>query len=387
LARPTVATVARRQHLAGREVEIEWTPVPVGGDGAPDGGPSRRTGWVAAAVTAVALVAAALALSRPVKDEGIGGPLPPTSVPATTVLDAPPTTVPPPHVEGRVVSVAGDKLLARSVDGRYLYDLLATIRVADDGRAIWALDGSVVALGAEMADDGRTGAWVIEPTEPATVHYLGSAEGMVPSVRAGRVWLSSGDEARELTLDGTVVDGPYALDGRLVGTAGAGLVLDRHGLIVWAPPGGTSRDIGAGRVLDTRGEAILWLAANGVVTLTDPNTGANTGLGIVLRSDPAAVTGALSPLGDRAAVMTEAAILVGDRRGDESLVLTAGHPVAMTWASDTALLVGDTSGALRLFDARGPSSDVAALPVAPKGLVFLPDRPASVGSADRTMPG
>jgi hypothetical protein len=376
--------VARRQHLAGGEVEIEWAPEPARGDDAPDGERPRRTGWVAVVVTAVALVAAAAALSGPVEDEGLGGSVPTTSIPATTVPTPPLLSVPPPHVEGRVVSVAGDKLLARSVDGRYLYDLLATIRVADEGRAVWVLDGSVVALGTEMADDGRTGAWVIEPTSPATEHYLGDADVVVPSVRAGRVWLSSGGEAREVTLDGTVVDGPHAIDGRLVGMAGAGLVLDRDGLLVWWPPGGPSVDIGAGRVLDTKGSSILWLAANGVFTLTDPNTGTNTGLDIVLRRDEVPVAAALSPLGDRAAVISGTAVHLADVGGDESLVVATGHPGAMTWASDTALLVGDASGALRLFDARGPSSDVAGLPVAPSGLAFLPDRPAR---ADPTMTG
>src|SRR4051812_25673119 len=133
-----------------------------------------------------------------------------------------PTTTVPRRMEGRVVALLGDKLVASPSE------VLGVVGATPSPSPVMVVaDGRVLVQGTGAGADRRTGTWLFDPSGRKPAVFLGASSGFTPALEPGRVWLAASGAVREVLDDGTVVTAPATLGGALVGRAGAGLIVQR----------------------------------------------------------------------------------------------------------------------------------------------------------------
>ena len=295
----------------------------------------------------------------------------------------------------RFVTVTGDKMLSRPVAGIGEDSLLGVIRLAagEPGaaaspslRAAMILSSGtyvsalfVLAEGTDLSGVGQTGTWLyfafanIPPVAPV---FLGPSTSFVPSVDSRDAWLADASTVREVgaLLGGSTIMGPYPIDGRLVGAAGAGLVLQRGNHVVWWLPGAPGRSvlIGSGRAFDASGDFILWQTASGLVTITDPNSGRTVATAFSLPRSQQVRAAAMTSDLSRVAAATDTTLVISDTLKHRRVDVHLPAIDALTWLDDNNILVREGARGVIVVDAAtGAVAREADLPSDAQGLAII----------------
>jgi hypothetical protein len=248
-----------------------------------------------------------------------------------------------------IVSVWGSKILARPVtetNGIGPMGLIDPTPGAGRTRIVAVSGSSILVQGSDAGGDGRTGTWAYPTQTERHPVFLGTSTGFCPSFD-GQAWLTDGTTVRHVaTADAAMLDGPYRLDGQLVASVGAGLLLQRGPTVVWWLPGppGETRVVGTGTALDGLGEYIVWQAPDGRIKVTDPNTGHTTATSVALRPGQAVGAAPLSPSFDRLAAVVGTEAIVGDAfQPGRRIAALVGPVTDVAWLDDNTLLarIGD----------------------------------------------
>ncbi len=277
------------------------------------------------------------------------------------------TTIPPRRMEGRLVALLGDKLVASP---SALLGLIGPAR--GPGPVMAVAGGRVLVQGVGAGEDRRAGTWSFDPAARRKAVFLGASTSFAPAEDPGRVWLAQGPTVRLVRNDGTVAIGPMALPGTLIGRVGAGLVLQRGNHVLWWRPGDNApkRDLGVGRAVDAAGARALWIASRGELVLTDPVNGHS--FTPVLERAPI-TTAVLSPDGSRYAAAFPAAVRVGSPAGPNFDVPVSGA-TRLAWAGNDLVVAASSKGLLTSIDAHtGAVRLLGRLPVAPSALGIVLD--------------
>ena len=280
-----------------------------------------------------------------------------------------------------IVSVWGSKVLARPVTETNRsgpMGLIDPVPGAGRTRLVAVSGSSILVQGTDAGGDGRTGTWAYPTQTQRHPAFLGTSTGFCPSFD-GQAWLTDGTTVRHVaTADAAMLDGPYRLDGQLVASVGAGLLLQRGPTVVWWLPGtpGETRVVGTGTALDGLGEYILWQAPDGRIKVTDPNTGHTTATSVALPADRAVSAAALSPSFVRLAAVVGTEAIVGDAfQPGRRITALVGPVTDVAWLDDNTLLarVGDR-GVVAIDATTGVAVHEPDLGYASLGLAIL--RPA-----------
>lgn len=276
----------------------------------------------------------------------------------------------------RFVTVVGAKLLSRSITDRSAAGPFGLVTLAPAGPGVAATLAvnatSIVAEGTDLSGGEKMGTWVYRTTGRETPVFLGPSTGFVLSVDSRSAWIAAESMVREVNMSsGSTDNGPYLIQGRMLATAGAGLVLQRGEQVVWWLPGtpGTSEIIGAGQALGGMGDHILWQTSSGRITITDPNTRRTTAMPFSLSPGQHVTASAMTSDLFRVATATATTLTISDTFKHRRVDVHIGPVGAMAWLDDNTLLVRVGTRAVTVVDAAtGVSAHEPDLPFDAEGL-------------------
>jgi len=255
------------------------------------------------------------------------------------------------------VTVVGAKILSRAITLTNGDGPLGLIRLGPVGpapaAAIAVTPTSVIAEGTDL-DVELHGTWAYPVTGRGSAVFLGQSTGFIPSVDDRAAWLIDGPTVREVDVaTGATIGGPFSIAGRVVAAAGAGLVIQQRDQVVWWLPGapGRAAAIGAGTALEARGDYILWQTPEGLLTITDPNTGRTVSNLFTLTPSQRVHAVAMTSHIYRVAAATDAALVISDVLRHRRVTVHLGPVTDLAWLDDSTLLARVGPGGVTVVDA------------------------------------